>query len=95
VAAACSTPSTAPGVRLLGVAVSGLAQAVGEQLSLGDAHDHSGWTTATRAVDDVRERFGATAIGPASLVGRDGLKLTRRGRQQWGPDQDDDGSRTR
>ena len=85
----------APGVRLLGVAVSGLAPAVGEQLSLGDGFDDGGWSTATRAVDDVRERFGATAIGPASLVGRDGLKLTRRGRQQWGPDQDDEGSRTR
>ncbi len=80
----------APGVRLLGVAVSGLAPAVGEQLSLGDGTDAAGWSTATRAVDDVRQRFGPTAIGPASLVGQDGLKLTRRGRQQWGPDHDDD-----
>jgi DNA polymerase-4 len=77
----------APGVRLLGVAVSGLAPEVGHQLSLGDgASGDDGWGTATRAVDEVRQRFGPTAIGPASLVGRDGLKLTRRGRQQWGPD---------
>ena len=84
-----ATVDPAPGVRLLGVAVSGLAPAVGEQLSLGDAADPGGWSTATRAVDDVRGRFGPTAIGPARLVGRDGLKLTRRGRQQWGPDEDD------
>jgi DNA polymerase-4 len=84
-----ATVDPAPGVRLLGVAVSGLAPASGEQLSLGDANDPGGWNTATRAVDDVRGRFGPTAIGPASLVGRDGLKLTRRGRQQWGPDEDD------
>jgi DNA polymerase-4 len=89
------TVDPAPGVRLLGVAVSGLAPAAGEQLTLADAAGGAGWTTATRAVDDVRQRFGPTAIGPASLVGRDGLKLTRRGRQQWGPDQDEDGSPTR
>ena len=55
----------APGVRLLGVAVSGLATAVGEQLSLGDGGDAGrGWSTATRAVDDVRQRFGADRHRP-------------------------------
>ena len=84
----------APGVRLLGVAVSGLAPVDGHQLSLGDGSpDPDGWDTATRAVDEVRQRFGPASIGPASLVGRDGLKLTRRGRQQWGPD-DDEGAPT-
>jgi DNA polymerase-4 len=73
-----------PGVRLLGVSVSGLAARGGEQLRLGD--DPS-WGSATAAVDQVRERFGATAIGPASLVSPDGIRLTRRGRQQWGPDE--------
>jgi DNA polymerase IV len=75
----------APGVRLLGVSVSGLGAPGGEQLRLGD--DPS-WSSASGAVDQVRERFGATAIGPASLVSPDGIKLTRRGRQQWGPDED-------
>src|SRR5215218_8897159 len=73
------TVDPAPGVRLLGVAVSGLTPAVGEQLSLDDDAAGGGWSTATQAVDDVRHRFGPTAIGPASLVGSDGLKLTRRG----------------
>ena len=89
------TVDPAPGVRLLGVAVSGLTPAVGEQLSLDDDAAGGGWSTATQAVDDVRDRFGPTAIGPASLVGSDGLKLTRRGRQQWGPDHDGDGPRAR
>jgi DNA polymerase-4 len=76
----------APGVRLLGVAVSGLGPPVGEQLSLTDQAVDGDWDDATRAVDEVRHRFGPTAIGPASLVGQSGLKLTRRGSQQWGPD---------
>jgi DNA polymerase-4 len=77
-----------PGVRLLGVSVSGLAPPAGQQLSLGDDPSWAqGWDTTARAVDEVRQRFGPSAIGPASLVGRDGLKLTRRGRQQWGPDE--------
>ncbi len=75
----------APGVRLLGVSVSGLVAPPGEQLRLGD--DPS-WASATGAVDQVRERFGPSAIGPASLVSPEGLRLTRRGRQQWGPDED-------
>jgi DNA polymerase-4 len=78
------TVDPTPGVRLLGVSVSGLSAQTGRQLSLGG---DASWDPATRAVDEVRERFGAAAIGPASLVGADGIKLTRRGRQQWGPDE--------
>jgi DNA polymerase-4 len=36
-------------------------------------------------VDEVRARFGARAVGPASLIGPDGLRVARRGGQQWGP----------
>jgi DNA polymerase-4 len=75
-----------PGVRLLGVAVSGLGPPVGQQLTLDDQVVESGWAEATRAVDRVRERFGPAAIGPASLLRPSGLELTRRGSQQWGPD---------
>jgi DNA polymerase-4 len=75
----------AAGVRLLGVAVSGLGPQAGHQLTLGD---DASWDTAARAVDEVRDRFGPAAIGPASLVDADGLRLTRRGRQQWGPDEE-------
>jgi DNA polymerase-4 len=39
-----------------------------------------------RAVDEVRRRFGDTAVGPATLLrGADGLAVKRRGDQQWGP----------
>src|SRR5262249_24575881 len=72
-----------PGVRLLGVSGSGWVEGASRQLTLDDV---SAWDDAPRAVDDVRRRFGAAAIGPASLIGPDGLRLTRRGRQQWGPD---------
>jgi DNA polymerase-4 len=76
------------GVRLLGVGVSNLTEDAGQQLTLDDV-DPAGWTDADRAVDEVRRRFGDRAVGPAALVGRDGLRLRRRGDQQWGPGADD------
>jgi DNA polymerase-4 len=85
-----------PGVRLLGVSGSNLA-APSEQLSLDDlmAVEPGGeptastqeWHAAERTVDAIRSRFGTRAIGPASAVGDKGLRLVRRGAQQWGPDQ--------
>jgi DNA polymerase IV len=57
------------------------------------------WQDASRAVDGVRERFGAAAIGPASSVaaGPDGtrrVRVVRPGAQQWGPDHDAAGPAT-
>ena len=75
----------APGVRLLGVTVSGLLEGAGQQLSFEDAGGAS-WHQASGAVDAIRERFGTGAIGPAAAVGRDGLRVKRRGDGQWGPD---------
>jgi DNA polymerase-4 len=84
------------GVRLLGISVSNLT-APAEQLSLDDllgddasapgASEHD-WVAASDAIDRVRDRFGSTAIGPASSVSAKGLRLVRRGAQQWGPDHD-------
>jgi DNA polymerase-4 len=50
------------------------------------------WSEASKAIDGVRERFGAGAIGPASSVatapdGSPRLRVVRPGAQQWGPDQ--------
>jgi DNA polymerase IV len=72
-----------PGVRLLGVSASNLALKQAQQLTLDDAVPL--WDDATRAVDEVRQRFGSDAVGPASLVGEGGLRMKRRGDQQWGP----------
>jgi DNA polymerase-4 len=83
-----------PGVRLLGVSVSGLAEGPVGQLALDDA-DVAPWRDATRALDDVRARFGEDAIGPAALVGADGLRPRRRGDQQWGPATTGPGGRRR
>ena len=80
-----------PGVRLLGVAVSNLAGGAARQLSLlsedGDrpSAPPAGWDRATGAVDEIRSRFGDGAVGPATLVGRQGLRVKRRGDTQWGP----------
>ena len=75
----------APGVRLLGLSVSGLAEAGARQLTLDDAVKGPGWQEAGRTVDEIRARFGSDAIGPAVLGGPDGLQVKGRHRQQWGP----------
>ena len=88
----------APGVRLLGVSVSGLGDGRVRQLSLlgdpGAPASAEGWDGASRAVDSIRRKFGAEAIGPAALAGDDGgVRLKRPGDQQWGPDGSTEGRR--
>ncbi len=73
-----------PGVRLLGVATSNFADP-SQQLSLLDAPSEP--DRAAGAIDEIRDRFGDAAIGPASSIESRGLRLVRRGAQQWGPDQ--------
>jgi DNA polymerase-4 len=82
-----------PGVRLLGVSASNFG-APAEQLSLddmmaadgGDSATDGEWQAAEETVDAIRSRFGSAAIGPASAVAPGGLRVVRRGAQQWGPD---------
>lgn len=73
-----------PGVRLLGLGVSSLTHEVGEQLTF-DSLARSR-PVADTAVDEIRHRFGADAIGPASLVDAGSLRPKRKGDQMWGPD---------
>ena len=73
------------GVRLLGVSVSGLARNAARQLGLEEAIAGAGWAEASRAVDQVRRRFGEGAVGPAALLDDRGLRVRRQGDQQWGP----------
>jgi DNA polymerase-4 len=89
------------GVRLAGVSASGLVGSGPEQLSLDDTvrsaplgrGDGGTWDDASRAVDDIRERYGPSSIGPARLA-RAGsrLQVTRRGQHAWGPDRAAQGS---
>src|SRR3954462_15533825 len=79
-----------PGVRLLGVSTSNFGSG-SHQLSLDDlvdqpVQDKQQWLLAEERVAAIRQRFGTAAIGPASAVGDQGLRLVRRGAQQWGPD---------
>lgn len=81
-----------PGVRLLGVSASNFSSG-SRQLSLDDLldegiDDEHQWLLAEETVDAIRKRFGATSIGPASAVSDRGLRVVRRGGQQWGPDED-------
>jgi DNA polymerase IV len=43
------------------------------------------WSSVTAAMDAIRARYGGASVGPASLVGADGLRIRRRGEAQWGP----------
>jgi DNA polymerase-4 len=74
------------GVRLLGLSVSGLSTDASRQLTFDEALSGPGWQEADRTIDEIRARFGENAIGPALATGPDGLRLKRRGAQQWGPD---------
>jgi DNA polymerase-4 len=76
----------AQGVRLLGLSVSGLSSDSSKQLTFDEATAGPGWQEADRTIDEIRARFGDGAIGPAISAGPDGLRLKRRGNQQWGPD---------
>ncbi|MEO5898884.1 MAG: DNA polymerase IV [Ilumatobacteraceae bacterium] len=91
-----------PGVRLLGISGSNFgASSVGGhgvQLSLDELLEEPGdhaaaagsaadWEAAEQTIDAIRDRFGHGVIGPASSVGTHGLRVVRRGQQQWGPDQ--------
>jgi DNA polymerase-4 len=72
------------GVRLLGIHVSQLSDQSARQLTLDDVEAPS-WDDATEAIDAIRGRFGADAIVPASLAGPEGIRIKRKGDQQWGP----------
>jgi DNA polymerase-4 len=43
------------------------------------------WGAVTAAVDAIRARYGRASVGPASLVGAQGLVVRNRGDAQWGP----------
>ncbi len=84
-----------PGVRLLGVGVSNLTDigaAAAHQMRLdldgsaggGDDPDRS-WQDASRAIDAIRGRYGDGSVGPATLLGPDGVGVKRPGDTQWGP----------
>lgn len=74
-----------PGIRLLGVSGSNLTPMV-RQLTLESASESApDWSAATGALDEIRERFGTAAIGPASALESGRLRAVRPGEQQWGP----------
>jgi DNA polymerase-4 len=84
----------APRQLSLAVASPGPSSSSGSGPPDGPAAVSGEWIEASGAIDEIRERFGAAAIGPASLVAGPGaigpgLRLTRRGQQQWGPDHPD------
>jgi DNA polymerase-4 len=55
----------------------------------GDGTDRA-WAAAAEAVERVRGRFGASSVGPAALLGSEGLRVKRQGDTQWGPSQSEE-----
>ena len=76
-----------PGVRLLGVSVTNLDKNFVEQLKFSE-NPHSDRENTEGVVDLIRDRFGTASIGPASILGSNGMRVKAKGEQQWGPDQD-------
>lgn len=74
------------GVRLLGVSATGLQPITGRQLSFDDVDTGPAWSEADAAVDEIRRKFGAGAIGPARLADERGLRIKTEDDTQWGPD---------
>lgn len=84
------------GVRMLGLSLTNFGEPRGEQLSLlddagsngnveGDMTITPGARAAANAVAEIRERFGETMVGPASLLdSRGGVRIAR-GPDRWGP----------
>jgi DNA polymerase IV len=69
-----------PGTTMAGEAAdleTGAAVAMARQLA---------WHEVEAAVSAIRARYGNASVGPAALVGRDGLAVKERGDTQWGPD---------
>ncbi|HZU80769.1 MAG TPA: hypothetical protein VE991_12705, partial [Acidimicrobiales bacterium] len=88
-----------PGVRLLGVSVSGLhAGGEARQLTFAEVEDPATpephrppeWDQVETAVAAVRARYGDGAVAPAVLAGERGISVKRRGDAQWGPAAPDD-----
>ena len=80
---------TSPGVRLLGVGATGLEVDSPEQLSFEDlaaaSRSADDARAADHAVDEIRRRFGTTAIGPATLVDPEqGIGTRTRNEKPWG-----------
>jgi DNA polymerase IV len=70
-------------LRLVGVRATnliGISAATGTQLTLDDRP--SGWSQAERAIDKITARFGAAAVGPATLVKADATEENNR-RGRW------------
>jgi len=89
------------GVRLLGIAVSALEDDAGaaEQLRFDEAdaaaaesggspgrRREEAWAHVGVALQAIRDRYGQASVGPATLVGAQGLVVKRRGDTHWGPD---------
>lgn len=81
------TVDVSPGVRLLGVSAGSLANPdAGRQLSFDElTGGRAERRRAEEVADEIRSRWGQDAIGPATLLGSEGLGVRRRGDDVWGP----------
>ena len=78
-----------PGVRLLGISGANFGER-SQQLGLFDEPTTAEPSKSAAAIDEIREKFGSAAIGPASSIRGNRLSVVRKGAQQWGPDQHPD-----
>lgn len=72
------------GIRLLGVSASNLAEKGGVQMTFDDASQSQREEALSQTVAKIRERFGADAVAPASLVEGGGVAVHEENRLRWG-----------
>ncbi len=68
-----------------GAASSTADSAVSEAGAAPEATRGLAWHEVEAAVSAIRARYGNASVGPAALVGREGLAVKERGDTQWGP----------
>jgi DNA polymerase-4 len=79
------------GVRLLGVGIAGLVSGVADQLSFDDLLAQTGEVSVVdhsdrdAAIDEIRNKFGDSAITRARLADNGSIRVKQSGDQQWGP----------
>ncbi len=85
-AGTASAGTASAGTASAGTASAGTARSgPGEAWQEEGAGDPEAWQAVEGAIGRVRVRYGQGALGPLSLLSKNGIDMARQGESQWGP----------